>query len=129
MPRSLILVLALAALGVLAWAQQGDLRFAASQKEIDPQFVPNSLTTILAATVYVNEITLTNESASDATCYAVDVTNGRSIIGSSTAPLTVATGTTFVIDFKGRKAPGGVKWACSAANAVTGYIMYTTGRY
>lgn len=87
--------------------------------ETDPALIPNVLTAVTAHDSWVDLITLTNETAADATVTIQDTTNSRGFLTS----VTVKANTTEVIRLAGgRKFPGGVKWSCGTLNAVTGYM-------
>jgi hypothetical protein len=94
-------------------------------RAIDAQLIPTSATDILTKTVNVFGIALTNEGASGTTCIVVDKQGTpRSLLGSAAAPLSIASGTSYVVSYGfRRRALGGITWSC-AANTVTGYILY-----
>jgi len=108
-------------------AQQGDPRFASFQKEIDPMLVPAVDTAVpgISATVYVNEITLTNVTGGDVTCSILDrQATPRAVFSNTVHP------GVYIMPFKGRKMPNGITWSCTGGGtAVVGYIFYSAGRY
>jgi hypothetical protein len=130
----LILTAAVLMVAMAIHASGQDSRFAAFQFEIDPMLVPSTDTPAPGvagtATIYLNEITLTNTTASDVTCSILDRQGTPRVLYSDTL---FAKGSGkpshYVMDYKGRKMPNGITWSCSAANAVVGYLQYSTGRY
>lgn len=132
MKRLLIIPVLIAALAVSASSQ--DSRFASFQKEIDPMLVPSSDTPAPGvagtATVYLNELTLTNITGSDVTCTILDrQITPRALYSDTLFGKGSGKASHYVMDYKGRKMPSGITWSCNAANAVVGYMQYSTGRY
>lgn len=84
-----------------------------------PAYVPNSPADVVAQSVYVEEITLTNASDSSV---SVTVNDKQSSPLPYLSAVAIAARTTYVIDSKGRYFPGGVSWSATAANAVVGYV-------
>ena len=108
------------ALSMLSLAQTGKPNSYTRLMEYEG-FVPNSATDLVAKTVQLQTIQLTNESAADVTCIITAKTSGRSIYGSATA---VASGSTMVMQLNDRTVEGGLRWHCSAASAVNAYVAW-----
>lgn len=89
-----------------------------SSADIGPSLIPASATDAIAQTVYIRELTLTNESGSSVDCTIQDKqgTPRKLFVGS------VAANTLYVMKFDDRKMPGGITWSCSSGTAITGYL-------
>ena len=123
MKSILITVCVVLALAMLALAQTGKPNSYTTLMEYEG-FVPNSATDLVAKTVQLQTIQLTNQSAGDVTCVITAKTSGRSIYGSATAPGYIASGSMIVMQLADRTAAGGVRWYCSAASAVNAYVSW-----
>jgi hypothetical protein len=98
--------------------------------------VPSSLTAVvtLLTTQYVGVkyVTLHNVTSSDVTVKILDQsTNCNSaacpvVSSSSSTSLTVKANSTYSIPLYGQPAVGGIKWQASSANAVMGWISWST---
>jgi hypothetical protein len=110
-----ILILFLAVLSLA-----GQDRFTSRDVDTDPVLIPATLTAVFTFTVYVAEITLTNETDAAVT---VTIQDRQSTPRALFKDLSIAAKTTYVVPMNGRKFPGGIAWAASSATAVTGYIQ------
>jgi hypothetical protein len=123
--RQLIAILTSVYLAALPLVGQTAYPSAASNEAYVLGYSPNSLTAIVSRYVLVDEITLTNDSASDVTYILQDQTTScNSGACQLLASVSVAANATYVITFRGRLMKGGMKENCSAANALVRYIRY-----
>ncbi len=110
-----IAILFLVAAVVLA----GGDRFTARDVDTDPALIPATPTTLFSFTVYVEEITLSNKSASVVTCTIQDRQGTpRELFAGS-----IGANTLYTMRFNGRKMPSGITWSCTDGAAVVGYIQ------
>jgi hypothetical protein len=89
-------------------------------EQTTPGFVPNTITDVWTQDVYLEALTLTNETTSPVTCTIQDRQgtprayfksvnlNGNTTYNDAHVPT--------------RWFPSGLSWSCNAANAVTGYL-------
>jgi hypothetical protein len=89
-------------------------------QQTTPGFVPNTITDVWTQDVYLEALTLSNESSSTVTCTIQDK-QGTPRAYFKTVSL--AANTTYNdAHVPSRWFPGGLSWSCSAASAVTGYL-------
>ena len=129
MRHALITLLAVLLLASMAAAQTPQ-RFYPGERDLDAQWVPGTPTDAVSVTVYVNMFTLTNTSGSDVTCRIFDRQSPpKALFYDTIGGQGSGKSSHYVMAYRGRKMLGGISWSCTAANAVVGYIQYTTGRY
>ncbi len=106
-------------LAVLALVAEGGDRFTARDVDTTPTLIPATPTAVWSFTVYVEELTLTNKTATAVTCTIQD----RQSTPRELFRGTIAAGTLYIMAFNGRRMPGGFTWSCSDGAAVVGYIQ------
>ena len=90
-------------------------------------YIPNSATVITATDSYVDRVVLSNITAGSVTITITDTsTNCGGSVCQIWPTVTIAANTVYVADMGGIYAPGGVKWQCSAATSVVGWMK---GKY
>jgi hypothetical protein len=102
----------------------GQDRFGSYSVDIDPTLIPATPTAVWTFTVFVDEVTLTNESTSDVVCSILDrQASPRTLFSDTVGGKGTGKSSHYVMKYNGRKMPGGVTWSCSTGGAVSGYMQ------
>jgi hypothetical protein len=131
--KKMIVVCLLLVAGVLSVEQLGRLGAAAAPApsfetipanvtfyENDAELLPTSTADVVTGTIWLEEITLTNNSSSDVTVRIRDKqTTPRQIVPDD---MVVLAKHVYTIQFKARKCPGGVTWLASDGTNLIGTI-------
>jgi len=89
-------------------------------EQTTPGFVPNTITDVWTQDVYLEALTLSNESASAVSCTIQD---RQGTPRAYFKTVSIAANTTYNdAHVPSRWFPSGLSWSCSASNAVTGYL-------
>jgi len=84
-----------------------------------PANMPSSDTDVITSDIWVEEITLANNTGSTDTCTVLDKQGTPRVI---IPAVTIAAHTVYVIDFRARYAPSGVSWSCVTGTGVIGTL-------
>jgi hypothetical protein len=89
-------------------------------EQTTPAFVPNTITDVWTQDVYLEVVTLSNESASAVTCTIQDK---QATPRAYFKTVSLAANSTYNdAHVPSRWFPSGLSWSCSAPSAVTGYL-------
>lgn len=88
-------------------------------EETTPELVPATDTDVWTRTVYLEEVTLSNITASAITCTILDK---QSTPRALFKDVSIAANSTVGARFSARYMPSGVSWSCSSATGIVGYM-------